>query len=190
LEGRERDGEEAEPAGDDSARPVALVVDDDTDFRDSVAALVAREGFETRVAGTLAEARARIADAVPDVVLVDLQLPDGVGVELLEEATLASDVDFVVITGNASVDSAVAAMREGALDYLTKPFEPMRLRSVLANVARTRGLKRQLQALRGELRQLGRFGNLVGRSKAMQEVYNLISRVAPTCPPRTRRCST
>jgi DNA-binding NtrC family response regulator len=180
LEERERDGEEAEPAGDDSARPVALVVDDDTDFRDSVAALVAREGFETRVAGTLAEARARIADAVPDVVLVDLQLPDGVGVELLEEATLASDVDFVVITGNASVDSAVAAMREGALDYLTKPFEPMRLRSVLANVARTRGLKRQLQALRGELRQLGRFGNLVGRSKVMQEVYNLISRVAPT----------
>ncbi len=162
------------------ARPLALIVDDDEDFRASVAALVAREGFDTRVAGSLAESRGVIAEAPPDVVLVDLQLPDGQGVELLEESTLASDTEFVVVTGNASVESAVAAMRDGALDYLTKPFDRARLTSVLSNVARTRRLKHELQQLRGELRELGRFGRLVGRSKPMQEVYILISRVAPT----------
>ena len=161
-------------------RPLALVVDDDDDFCASVAALVEREGFDARVAGSLEQARKVIAEAPPDVVLVDLQLPDGQGADLLGEAMVASDTEFVVVTGNASVESAVEAMREGALDYLTKPFDRSRLTSVLANVARTRTLKHQLQTLRGELRQLGRFGKLVGRSKPMQEVYNLISRVAAT----------
>ena len=169
---------ESEPSP--RAKPQALVVDDDTDFCFSVAALVEREGFDARKAGSLEEARKAIAEAPLDVILVDLQLPDGQGVDLLREASLASDSEFVVVTGNASVESAVDAMREGALDYLTKPFDPARLTSVLANVARTRSLKQQLQELRGELRQLGRFGRLVGRSKPMQEVYNLISRVAPT----------
>jgi DNA-binding NtrC family response regulator len=178
------DGEAApeRPPGSRGSREIALalVVDDDPDFRASVCALVAREGFAPREAGSLEEARAAIAEAQPDLVLVDLQLPDGLGAALLEESDLASDTEFVVVTGNASVESAVDAMRRGALDYLTKPFDHTRLASVLANVARTRSLKQRLQALRGELRELGRFGRLVGRSKPMQEDYNLISRVAPT----------
>jgi DNA-binding NtrC family response regulator len=171
---------EARDAPVPRARPLALVVDDDEDFRASVARLVEREGFEALGAGSLAEARERILEAPPDVILVDLRLPDGEGAALMGEASLGSDTEFVVLTGNASVESAVEAMRKGALDYLTKPFDRSRLTSVLANVARTRGLKHQLQALRGELRQLGRFGRLVGRSKPMQEVYSLISKVAPT----------
>ena len=139
-----------------------------------------REGFETRLAGSLEEARKSIADAAPDLVLVDLQLPDGHGLELLDETHPASDTEFVVVTGNASVETAVHAMRDGALDYLTKPFEPAKLTGVLANVARTRGLKRELSGLRWQLRRLGRFGKLVGSSPPMQEVYNLIARVAPT----------
>ena len=84
------------------------------------------------------------------------------------------------MTGNASVDTAVRAMRNGAIDYLTKPFDPARLTGALANVARMRGLKRELSGLRSQLRRLGRFGKLVGSSAPMQEVYNLIARVAPT----------
>jgi DNA-binding NtrC family response regulator len=159
---------------------MALIVDDDEDFRASVAALVQREGFDTSLASSLEEAREAIANAPPDVVLVDLQLPDGLGTELLSEASLASDTEFVVLTGNATVETAIAAIRDGALDYLTKPFERARLASVLANVARTRRTKRELQGLRGELRRLGHFGKLVGRSAPMQEVYNLIARVGPT----------
>jgi two-component system, NtrC family, response regulator AtoC len=159
---------------------LALIVDDDEDFRASVASLVKREGFETQLAGSLEEARKTLGTASPDLVLVDLQLPDGHGLELLDDAAPASDTEFVVITGNGSIDTAVRAMREGVLDYLPKPFEAARLSGVLANVSRTRGLKRELNGLRWQLRRLGRFGKLVGSSPSMQEVYNLIARVAPT----------
>jgi len=93
---------------------------------------------------------------------------------------MAERTEFVVMTGDAAVESAVAALREGALDYLTKPVDRARLKTILTNVARTRGLKHEVTALRGELRNLGRFGPMVGRSTAMQEVYDLITRGAPT----------
>lgn len=171
---------ESEVVIEQGPRLLALIVDDDDDFRSSVAALVKREGFETRVAGSLEEARKSMADALPDLVLVDLQLPDGHGLELLDDTHPAADTEFVVVTGNGTVDTAVRAMRDGALDYLTKPFDPARLTGILANVSRTRGLKRELNGLRWQLRRLGRFGKLVGSSPPMQEVYNLIARVAPT----------
>ena len=158
----------------------ALVVDDDRDFRESLCLLVEREGFEVRQAGTLAEARERIHESPADVVLVDLGLPDGNGLELLRDENLATGSEFIVVTGSGSVDSAVEALREGALDYLGKPPDHARLKTVLAGVLRTREFKAEVLSLRGELRQLGRFGRLVGRSPAMQRVYDLIARGAPT----------
>ncbi len=158
----------------------ALIVDDDAHFRASLAALVAREGFQTREADTLARARERLAEAIPDVVLVDLSLPDGDGLELLRDEELPDALEVIVITGNATVDSAVSSLRDGALDYLTKPVDRARLKTVLTHVARTRELKQEVRDLRGELRELGRFGPMVGRSKPMQEVYDLVARVAPT----------
>src|SRR5688572_23823451 len=174
------DASEVEIQVDHSPKLLALIVDDDEDFRASVAALAKREGFETRLAGTLEEARKIMIDSPPDLVVADLRLPDGHGLELLAGGIPASDTEFVVVTGNASVETAIRAIREGALDYLPKPFEPAKLTGVLANVARTRGLKRELSGLRWQLRRLGRFGKLVGSSPPMQEVYNLIARVAPT----------
>jgi two-component system response regulator AtoC len=162
------------------ARFSALLVDDDPMFRDSLGLLMAREGYDVRGVGSLVEARARLAESYPDVILVDLNLPDGDGTELLRDEQIAAMCDFVVITGNATVDSAVQAMREGALSYLTKPLDRSRLTSVLASVSRTREFKAEVGSLRGELRQLGRFGAMVGRSPTMQHVYDLITRVAPT----------
>jgi len=157
-----------------------LIVEDDEDFRSSVAALVGREGFETREAGTLARARELLGERTPDLVLLDLKLPDGDGLELLADEEIAARSEFVVMTGNVAVESAIAALREGALDYLPKPVDRTRLTTILTNAARTRGLKREVRTLRSELRGLGRFGPMVGRSKAMQQVYDLITRVAPT----------
>jgi DNA-binding NtrC family response regulator len=74
----------------------------------------------------------------------------------------------------------VEALRDGALDYLQKPIDHARLKTVLTHVSRTRSLKREVGALRDELRELGRFGAMVGRSQVMQVVYDLITRVAPT----------
>jgi two-component system response regulator AtoC len=162
------------------ARFSALVVDDDAGLRDSLGLLVAREGYDVRFASDRREARQQLSESIPDVVLLDLGLPDGDGIELLHDENLASQCDFIVMTGNATVESAVQAMREGSLDYLTKPVDLNRLRTVLAGVARTREYRAQVRDLRDELRRLGRFGRLVGASPAMQRVYDLIARVAPT----------
>ncbi len=161
-------------------RPRALIVEDDEDFRDSLARLVEREGFAADQAADLTEALAALAAGAHDVVLVDLSLPDGDGLSLLEAEEAAAASEFIVITGHASLDTAVEALRRGALDYLSKPLDRGRLKSVLTNVSRTRALKSEVRELRGELRGMGRFGRLVGRSKALQKVYDLISRVAPT----------
>jgi two-component system, NtrC family, response regulator AtoC len=158
----------------------ALIIDDDPEFRASLALLVEREGFEVSEVGTLEEARRILAETPPDVAFVDLALPDGDGIDLLRDESISDAVFFVVITGHASIDSAVRALRDGAVDYLRKPADHGRLKSVLAHVVRQHTLRAEVSSLRGELRQLGRFGSLIGRSKPMQEVYDLIARVAPT----------
>jgi len=156
------------------------VVEDDAEFRASLGLLVQREDFAVSEAASLDEARALMAEREPDVVFVDLGLPDGNGLDLLTTEVTGARPDFVVITGNATVETVVDALRQGALDFLTKPIDRSRLRAILANAVRTRELRRKVSDLRGALRDLGRFGSIVGRSPAMQQVYDLIARVAPT----------
>jgi DNA-binding NtrC family response regulator len=163
----------------DTSRPRALIVDDDAEIAKVLTELVEREGFAVTCASTLAQAREAIATTVPDIVLVDIHLPDGSGLDLLEGLG-PSAPEVVLITGQASVDTAVDALRRGAADYLTKPVDFPRLKMVLGNVARTLEMKQEIGALRTELRRLGRFGALIGASPPMQKVYDLIGRVART----------
>jgi two-component system, NtrC family, response regulator AtoC len=158
----------------------ALFVDDDSDFLQGVAEFASQEGFAVSKARSLAEAREQLASAPADLVLVDLMLPDGEGIELLRELKENTTSDVIIVSGMATVDSAIEALRLGALDYLTKPLDNRRLRAVLGHVLRLRTLKEEVGSLRGELRKLGRFGRLVGTSPAMQKVYDLMSKVAPT----------
>src|SRR5262245_35277815 len=161
--------------------PEALLIDDEPSQLRGLTELVEREGFTTRGAATIAEARAMLADRMPDVVLADLVLPDGSGLDLL--SVLEDDpgkTQMVLVTGNATVESAVEALRRGVTDYLTKPIDLPRLKTVLANVTRTLEYTSEIGALRDELRKLGRFGPMIGASGAIQEVYDLIARVAPT----------
>ena len=158
--------------------PHALIVDDDDGFQAAVAEVVREFGFSVDQADSLRAARGLIERRSPDVALVDLALPDGRGSELFVELSEGSDV--VMITGNATLDSAVQALREGATDYLVKPVDLQRLRAVLKNVARRSELREEVDNLRAELRELGRFGSLVGSSTSMQVLYDAISRVAPT----------
>ena len=159
--------------------PRALLVDDEPSTLAALTELLEHEGFTTLPGTTLAEAQARIEAEAPDVVLTDLVLPDGCGLELVRTAA-AVGAQVVLITGHASVETAVEALREGATDYLTKPVDLPRLKAILANVSRTRELQAEIGSLRGELRKLGRFGPLVGSSAAMGAVYDLVTRVAPT----------
>src|SRR5689334_5164021 len=160
--------------------PHVLIVDDDANTREALAMLATQEGFTTAAAGSVAEARIQLVRQRPDVMLMDLKLPDGSGIELLEDLEDRASIETILITGHASVESAVEALRLGASDYLTKPVNMQRLRAVLSRVPKSGELRAEIGALRDELRRLGRFGRLVGRSPAMQEVYDKIARVAPT----------
>src|SRR4051812_6478787 len=157
-----------------------LIVDDDAETRDSLAALARAEGFTTATAGSIAEARIQLVRQRPDVVLMDLRLPDGSGIDLFDDLEDRASIETILITGHASVESAVEALRLGASDYLTKPINFQRLKAVLSRVPKSGELRAEIGALREELRRLGRFGRLVGRSQVMQEVYDKIARVAPT----------
>jgi len=158
--------------------PHALIVDDDLSFQLAFAEVVQREGFTIATAPSLKEAREELAKNPPHVLFLDLNLPDGSGMDLLED--LDGHPETVLITGQASVQTAVEALRRGVSDYLTKPVDFARVKLVLANVARTRELKEEIGSLRGELRKLGRFGPLIGASPLMQKVYDLVGRVART----------
>ncbi len=162
------------------AKARALVVDDDPGFLAGVVELVKREGFEVTSASSLKEAKAELLANPPDILLVDLHLPDGSGLSLLEAFEPASKPEVVLITGSASVETAVEALRLGVADYLTKPVDFARVKMALGNVTRALELRGEIGSLRGELRKLGRFGPLIGASPAMQKVYDLIGRVAGT----------
>src|SRR4029078_5575205 len=116
----------------------------------------------------------------PDVLLTDLQLPDGQGIELVNDLEAKETTEVVLTTGHASVESAVQALRLGATDYMVKPVDVERLRSVLRRVPRTGELRQEIGELREELRKLGRYGHLLGSSAPMRKVYDQLGRVAPT----------
>jgi DNA-binding NtrC family response regulator len=158
----------------------ALIVEDDADHREALGKLIEAEGFAVTSCGSLVEARAALAACVFDLAVIDLRLPDGGGLELIPALEETPSTDLVLVTGHASVESAVEALRGGAVDYLTKPIDTARLRSVAARSRRAARLRGEVSSLRGQLRELGRVGSLIGRSEAMHAVYDQILRVAPT----------
>jgi DNA-binding response OmpR family regulator len=114
--------------------PHALLVDDHADTLTALADLVEQEGFTTSRAASLEEARRSLAGQPQDIVLIDLHLPDGDGMTLLEDLDPLSSPAIVLVTGQASLESAVEALRRGVTDYLTKPLDLARLRAILADV--------------------------------------------------------
>ncbi|CAG4890677.1 sigma-54-dependent transcriptional regulator [Paraburkholderia gardini] len=163
--------------------PHALIVEDDPNSLSGLSAILAADGFSVDTATTLAEARAALARFIPDVVLVDLNLPDGSGLDLLQHLPAqppGGALPVIVMTGNATVESAIEGLRHGIWDYLLKPVNIPRLRSLLARIPRPYELTEEVQTLRAALRLMGRFGPMVGRSSAIQHVYDTIEHIAPT----------
>ena len=160
--------------------PHALIVDDDPDMVGWLQEVVRLEGFTSSSAQTLQAAREQLSNKRPDVVLTDLHLPDGEGIELARELPPADAPELIVVTGHATIDSAIAALRAGATDYLVKPAELDRVQAVLRHARKTAALRGEIGALRHELRRLGRFGRLLGSAPAMQLLYDQLARVAPT----------
>ncbi len=158
----------------------ALIVDDDPDVVDWLQEVAQMEGFTVSKAHSLRDARIELGRQRPDVLLTDLRLPDGEGIELVRELEKPEATEVIIVTGHATVDSAVAALRAGASDYLVKPADLDRVQAVLRHAKKTSALQHEIGELREELRRLGRFGRILGGSPPMQVLYDQLSRVAPT----------
>lgn len=158
----------------------ALIVDDDTDFSRMMTALISRHGITASCAPSLDAARRRIAAAPPDLVLLDLFLPDGDGLTLLDDVQLMRNSEVVLMTGHASLETSIHALRRGAADYLVKPVSEAQLAKILDRVMKPARHDAADAALHAQLQRSGRFGLLVGRSGAIELVYENIERVAAT----------
>jgi DNA-binding NtrC family response regulator len=161
-----------------------LVVDDEASERDGLARVVGQWGYEVETAGSGEEALTLVESQRPAVVVTDLVLPEMDGLTLLEKLKETGRPPIVLlVTGQGTVETAVEAMRRGALDYLTKPVDTTRLQVLLEKSIEQESLSREVNFLRHQLRQKGSFGQLVGQSKTMQEVYRWIELAATSNAP-------
>jgi two-component system response regulator HydG len=161
-----------------------LVVDDDAPIRHACAEIAGSLGFVIQTADSVSTARAVLARSPIDLVLLDLKLPGGGGLTLLEDLRgHHPETVVVVMTAFATVHSAVEAMRIGAGDYLTKPFSLEELSSVLERAARRRAFDLESRNLRERLRSGKGMGNLIGNSPVMEKLYRILSKVAHTTHP-------
>src|SRR5262245_12363937 len=136
----------------------ALIVEDDEDSAEMMARVIAAEGFTVSTAHSLRDARRELGTEDPDIVLLDLVLPDGNGMELFDEERLLENKEVVFITGHASIDSSVQALRLGAADYLIKPVNIKQVQGLLSRVKRPAQLNAEIDAWREELQTTGHFG--------------------------------
>ena len=165
-------------------RARVLVVDDEPAERETLARLIGQWGYEVEAAASSDEALSLTESYRPAVVITDLMLPITDGLSLLQTLRASSRPPVVLlVTGHATVETAVEAMRHGALDYLTKPIDTTRLQLLLEKGVERDLLSREVTMLRRELRQKGTFGRFVGQSKRMLEVYHVIELMAPSNAP-------
>jgi DNA-binding NtrC family response regulator len=161
-----------------------LVVDDQPAERETLARVIAQWGYEVETAGSSDEALSLTETYAPAIVITDLILPGADGLSLLQTLRAGPRPPVVLlVTGHATVETAVEAMRHGALDYLTKPIDTTRLQLLLEKGVEQDTLSREVTLLRRELRQRGTFGRFVGQSKRMQEVYHVIELMAGSNAP-------
>ena len=145
--------------------PHALVVDDDADAAETMAMLIANEGFTVATAGSLRDARRQMALQEPDIVLLDLMLPDGSGMELFNDAKQLPNTEVVLITGHASLETSIQALRLGAADYLVKPINLKQLQGVLSRVTKPSALKAEAGDLRVGARERGPLRRSCGAAR-------------------------
>ncbi|HKY20949.1 MAG TPA: sigma-54 dependent transcriptional regulator [Vicinamibacterales bacterium] len=164
--------------------PVAtriLIVEDHADSAEFLRLLLEPEGYLVQVAASGLEARAYVTASKPDIVLMDLMLPDVEGLDLLRELrTLNPDTCIIVVSGHGSIAVAVEAMENGALSFIEKPLNPSVLMAQLHKAAEKLALTSENRRLRAELDETSTYAGVIGKSKPMRQLYQLIKSVAPT----------
>jgi DNA-binding NtrC family response regulator len=158
-----------------------LIVEDEPAQRVGLEQLVKSWGFDVSTASNGEEALQQVASVRPTIVLSDLVMPRMGGLELLKGLRQQdAEITVVLLTAQGTVESAVEAIKIGAYDYVSKPIDPQRLRILLDQIVERHGTLREVRVLRKQLREHGSFGKLIGQSRAMQKVYEIIEQAAPT----------
>ncbi len=158
-----------------------LVVDDENSARTTLALLLRKRGHRVAEADNVANATKRLAEEVFDLVITDLRMPDGDGLDVLQAARAQGDPpEVILLTAYAEWKSAKEAIRLGALDYFEKGQEPDELDHRIEKALAARALRRENQNLRAQLRERYGLAGVVAQSSAMQGVLDLVARVAPT----------
>ena len=156
-----------------------LIVDDDPEFTDSLKALLSEEGNSVALAHSVAEGQAALERDNYDLALVDLVLPDGSGLSLVRENAGSRDTAFAILTGHASIESALEALRYRVFDYLRKPVDVAAVTKLIERVGRSKRPDAASSSPQHPEAQ-ARLGALIGASEGMRDVYRLIRKVAPT----------
>lgn len=158
-----------------------LIVDDEPNMVALFKRFLGKEGFAVIGAGGLQEGSKTLANETFDVIISDLSLGDGSGLDLLRQARKTQPhAPFILITAYGSVESAVTAMKDGAFDYITKPFQNEEILLLVRKALEHSDLQRQVRQLRKEVDKRFGFGNIIGRSKKMTAIFDLIERIAAT----------
>ena len=158
-----------------------LIVEDEVHARTGLTELVASWGYRAECAADGVEGLEKAVDWGPAIVVTDLKMTRMDGMELLHKiGTLPQRIAVVMLTAQGSIESAVEAMRMGAYDYIPKPVDPVRLKTILHNASQQREADVEMEVTRRQVRSTGRLGPLVGNSPQMMEVFSLIERVAPS----------
>ena len=164
--------------------PRILLADDDHDTLEGLSTLLTGWGYEVAQATDGETAFKRALDFRPDLVIADLVMEgmDGLALAsaLQQECPTAT---VIILTGNATVDTAVSAMKRGVYDYLTKPVDTRRLRPLIEKALEKSEIVREVTLLRRQLKEARGLGQLLGTSRPMQEIYHLIEMAAPTNAP-------
>ncbi len=158
-----------------------LIVDDEESLLEFLSLLFEEEGYEVATAASMGAAHEHLSAAAADLVLCDILMPDGNGLELLREITAESPHPAVIMmTAYTSTKSAIEAMRSGAYDYISKPFDVEELKVMAEKALEKTELEEQNVYLRRELEGKYTFENIIGSSRKMQNVFSLVERVART----------
>lgn len=168
--------------GSSSSRqqPCVLVVEDEHDLRSLIVESLEGGGFNVAEAPTSIEAQERLRGFAYDAIVVDLRLPDGDGMQVLDAALdRYPQIAAIVITGFGGVQEAVTAIRRGAKNFLLKPFQLSVLRAELSAFVNEPRLRTENAELRAQLRDRFSFDNIVGQSGAMQQIFQTLDLVAP-----------
>lgn len=159
--------------------PSVLVVEDETDFRELLGESLLADGFRPTLASTGRQALEELASFAFDACVVDLRLPDADGIDLLRSAIdRYPNILALVVTGYGGVAEAVSAMKEGAVDFLCKPFQLSQVSRVLNGAFERRRLREENAELRAQLGGLTRVSDIIGMSPAMRQVFEALDAVS------------